>query len=77
MSQVTPNEDSNQLLLTDQAQSVLTMGYQPRIIKRAIDIILHNEGKNRQPGLWLCRLLEQTESCPTFLIKPMFKKDVF
>ena len=45
MSQTTPNEDSNQILLTDPAQSVLEMGYQPRIIKRAIDIILHNEGK--------------------------------
>ena len=46
MSQTTPNEDSNQILLTDPAQSVLEMGYQPRIIKRAIDIILHNEGKH-------------------------------
>ena len=44
MSQVTPNEESNQILLTDPAQSVLEMGYQPRIIKKAIDIILRTEG---------------------------------
>ena len=45
MSQVTPNDDSNQILLTDPAQSVLEMGYQPRTIKKAIDIILRSEGK--------------------------------
>ena len=46
MSQVPPNDEMSQLLQTDAAQSVLEMGYQPKVIKKAIDIILQAEGNS-------------------------------
>ena len=40
-----PIDEINRLLLTDAAQSVLDMGYQPDMIKKAIEKVLIRDGK--------------------------------
>lgn len=40
-----PTDELERLLLTDAAQSVLEVGYQPRIIKKAIEIVVREHGK--------------------------------
>ncbi|XP_053388415.1 death-associated inhibitor of apoptosis 2-like, partial [Mercenaria mercenaria] len=68
-----PAQEVERILLSDAAQSVLEMGYQPRIIKKAIEQILRQDGNSKITAQFLMEKvleIEEAENPPQATAAP-------